>query len=81
MSPELSPVHQVQNRQQQERLVRGLALGGTGPGWAGGAAQGGELFDRGGEVGHWFFILLFQKAALTHFSRNLLQSLHLQTNV
>ena len=45
-------MHQVQHRHQQERLVRGLALGGLGPGRAGGAVEGGEVFDAGGEVGH-----------------------------
>lgn len=32
-----APKHQVQHRQQQDRLVRGLAFGGVGPGRAGGA--------------------------------------------
>jgi len=45
-------MHQVQHRQQQDRLVRGLVLGGVGPGWAGGAVEGGEVFDGGSEVGH-----------------------------
>jgi len=42
-------MHQVQHRQQQERLVRGLALGGIAPGRAGGAVDGGEVFYGGGE--------------------------------
>lgn len=32
--------------------MRRLAFGGVGPGWAGGAVDGGEVFDGGGEVGH-----------------------------
>lgn len=32
--------------------MRGLALGGFGPGWAGGAVEGGELFDVVGNIGH-----------------------------
>jgi len=43
-------MHQIQHRQQQERLVRGLALGGLGPGRAGGAVEGGEVVNGGGEV-------------------------------
>ncbi|MDD2539972.1 MAG: hypothetical protein PHH28_02880 [Desulfuromonadaceae bacterium] len=41
-------MHQVQHRQQQERLVRGLTLGGVAPGRVGGAVEGGEVFDGGG---------------------------------
>jgi len=59
--------------------VRRLALGGVGTGRAGGAVEVGEVFDGGGEVGHWFFIRAFLKASLSHFSRKLLQTLHLQT--
>ena len=29
-----------------------LAFGGAGPGWAGGAVEGGEVFDAIGKVGH-----------------------------
>lgn len=47
-------MHQVQHRQQQERLVRRLAFGGFGPGWARGAVEGGEVFDGGDEIGHMF---------------------------
>ena len=42
-------MHQIQHRQQQERLVWSLAFGGLGPGWAGGAVEGGEVFEGGGE--------------------------------
>jgi len=40
---------QIQHCQQQERLMRGLAFGGFGPGRAGGAVEEGEVFDGGGE--------------------------------
>lgn len=40
-----APMHQVQHRQEQQRLVRRLALGGLGPDRAGGAGEGGEIFD------------------------------------
>lgn len=43
-------MHQVQNRKQQERLVRRLALGGVGPRRAWGAVEGGELFNGGGDA-------------------------------
>jgi hypothetical protein len=33
-------------------LVRGFAFGGIGPRRAGGAIEGGEVFDGNGEVGH-----------------------------
>lgn len=36
---------QVEDYQQQERLARGLALGGSDPGWAGDAGDGGDEFD------------------------------------
>ena len=48
-------MHQVQHRQQQERLVRRFALSGVGPRRAGVAVKGGEVFDGGGEVGHVIF--------------------------
>jgi len=35
--------------------VRGLAFGGLGPGRAGGAVEGGEVFNGGGEIGHGLF--------------------------
>lgn len=41
-------MNQVEYRQQQERLVRGLAPGGVAPGRAGGAVEGGEVFYGGG---------------------------------
>ena len=47
----------LRKNQQQERLVRGLAFGGVSPGWAGGAVEGGEVFDRGCEDGHGFQII------------------------
>ena len=34
--------------------MRGLAPGGVGPGWAGGAVEGGEVFYGGGEWSHVF---------------------------
>lgn len=52
-------MHQVQHRQQLERLVRGLVFGGVGPGRAGGAIEGGEVFYGGGEFCHCFFLALF----------------------
>lgn len=45
-------MHQVQHRQEQQRLMGCLALGGLGPCRARGAVEGGEEFDGGGEVGH-----------------------------
>ena len=51
-------MYQVQHRQKQERFVRGLAFGGIGPGRAGGATEGGEVFDGCGDVGHCFFSYL-----------------------
>lgn len=45
-------MHKVQHRQEQQRLVRGLALGSLGPDRAGGAVEGGEEFEGGGEIGH-----------------------------
>lgn len=41
--------HQVSQYLHQEWLVRNLALGGVGPGWAGGAVEGGEVFDGRGD--------------------------------
>lgn len=38
-------MHQVQHRQEQERLVGGLAPGGFGPRHAGGTGEGGEELD------------------------------------
>lgn len=40
------------HRQEQQWLVRGLALGGLCPSRAGGAGEGGEEFEGGGKVGH-----------------------------
>jgi len=48
-----APMHRIQHRQQQERLVRGLEFGGIGKGWAGGAVEGGEVFYGG--VSHGLF--------------------------
>lgn len=45
-------MHQVQYCQW---LVRGLAFGGLRPLRAGGAVEGGEVFDGGGKVGHILF--------------------------
>lgn len=45
-------MNQIQHRQEQQRLVRRLALGGLGPDCAGGAGEGGEEFEGGGEKGH-----------------------------
>jgi len=47
-----APMHQVQHRKQQERLVRRLAFGGLGPRRAGGAVEGGEVFYGGSEIDH-----------------------------
>lgn len=44
-------MHQVQHRQQQDRLVRGLVFGGFGPDRAGGAIEVGELFYGSVEIG------------------------------
>ena len=38
--------------------MRGLALGGVGPGWAGGAVEGSELFEGVGEVGHGYLLTM-----------------------
>lgn len=43
-------MHQVEHRQQQERLVRGAFSSGCPPDGARGAAEGCEVFDGGGEV-------------------------------
>lgn len=43
-------VYQVQHRQEEQRLVRRLALGGLGPDRAGGAGEGGEEFEVGGDI-------------------------------
>lgn len=50
-------VHQVQHRQEQQRLVRRLAPGGLGPDRAGGAGEGREEFEGGGERGHGYDFL------------------------
>lgn len=47
-----SAMHQVQHRQQQDRLMRGLAFGGFSPDRAGGAVEGGEVGDGGGQFSH-----------------------------
>jgi hypothetical protein len=45
-------------RRRYRPLRWGLAFGGVGPRRAGGAVEGGEVFDGGGEVGHGFNILV-----------------------
>ena len=53
-------VHQIQHRQQQERFMRGFALGGFGSRRVGGAVEGGKVFDGGGEISHRFFQAVIQ---------------------
>ena len=45
-------MHQIQLRQEQQRLVRRFTFGSLGPDRAGGAGEGSEELEGWGEVGH-----------------------------